>query len=467
MFENKDDFLETAGKIIGLSALGAAGAYILGRFVFKQFVAQSASKILAEPYDKNIFATYIMSCRINPIIMVDTSLRAETGQPVMRPTGTPFPMPGFSGMRFNSAQLYRFPTPQDVEIDTTLVLGKQAAKPLRLDIPILIAGMGYGVGLSKQAKLALAEAATKVGTAANTGDGPFTEWERAAARRLIVQYPRVKWNHDPDVLRQADMIEIQIGHCGWAGIGSKYGYDELDPELRQALGLKPGEDAVYHARLPEIAKPQDLRTLVSDLRKITGGVPIGVKLTCGNDIERDLAIVLDAGVDVISLDGGQATSHSSPAAIHDNFTLPTVSGLCRASRFLDREKARHRISLLVGGGLETPGDFLKALALGADGVYIGIIACIAMLHNQEFKALPYEPPTQLLWNTGRYKNRFNHREGARHLANFLRACVEEMRMMTRGLGKTALRDVSADDLFAIDEESAKIANIPIHYQSSP
>ena len=90
-----------------------------------------------------------------------------------------------------------------------------------------------------------------------------------------------------------------------------------------------------------------------------------------------------------------------------------------------------------------------------------------MLHNQEFKALPYEPPTQLLWYTGRYKNKFNHREGARHLANFLRACVEEMRMMTRGLGKTALRDVSADDLFAIDEESAKIANIPIHYQSSP
>ena len=224
--------------------------------------------------------------RTNAIIEVDTGLRAQTGKALMRPLGTPFPIPDFSSMRFDSAQLNRFPASNDIEVDTTLVLGKKAARPMKLDIPILIAAMGYGLQLSKEAKLALAEAATKVGTATNTGSGPFTDWERAAAKHLIVQYPRARWNHDPAILRQADMVEIQIGTGGVAGTGSKYGWDELAPEVRQALGLKPGEDAVYHARLPEVSSPQDLRVLVSDLRKITGGVPIGVKMMCGNESAR-------------------------------------------------------------------------------------------------------------------------------------------------------------------------------------
>ena len=367
----------------------------------------------------------------------------------------------------NAEQIDRFPTPNDVEIDTSLVLGKKAAKPMKLDIPILIGGMAFGLGLSKQAKLAVAEATTKVGTATNSGDGPFNAWERAAAKHYTVQFGRSKWNRDPDILRQADMIEIQFGHCGWAGIGSKYSWNELTPEVRKAYGLKPGEDLVYHAHIPELSKPQDLRVLVSNLKEITGGVPIGVKISCGKNIERDLARALDAEVDVINLDGGQAASHSAPAVIMDNFALPTVAGLCRASRFLDSNKVRDRVSLIVGGGLESPGDFLKAIALGADGVEIGSIALFALEHNQEFKVLPFEPPPQMLWHQGKYKNKFNQKEGAKCLANFLRACTEEMRMATRALGKTALRDISIDDLFAFDELTAKIANIPILYQPQP
>ncbi len=467
MDQKNGDYLKSVGKIMGLSVLGAAGAYLLGRLGFKYSVSQSGSRTLTQPYDENLFETFESLSRTNAILVADTSLRAESGKALMRPMGTPFPMPDFSNIRFNVAQMHRFSVENEVEVDTTLVLGKKAARPLKLDIPILIGGMAWGTGLSKQAKLAQAEAATKAGTATNTGDGPFTDWERAAAKRLIVQYPRAKWNHDPKILRQADMIEIQIGHAGWAGVGSAYGWNELPSDVRKALGLKRGEKAVYHSRLPEVAKPEDLRALVSELRSITGGVPIGVKMSCSKYLERDLAIALNAEVDVIALDGGQAASHSAPAILMDNFGLPLAFALCRASRFLDREKVRDRVSLLVGGGLESPGDFLKALALGADGVYIGTIALIAMMHTQISKALPFKSPTQLLWNTGKLKNKFNPKDGADHLANFLRSCTEEMRIAARALGKTVLRDVSSNDLFATDEEAANIAGIPLGFQSPP
>ena len=71
----------------------------------------------------------------------------------------------------------------------------------------------------------------------------------------------------------------------------------------------------------------------------------------------------------------------------------------------------------------------------------------------------------MVYYTGKQKNKFNPKDGARHLANYLRACVEEMRLATKAIGKTALRDLSRDDLVAIDEQTAKIAGIPLFYQS--
>ena len=253
-FGDGSDVLQSAGKIIGVGALGVAGAYLLGRYIVKTFISQNLKKILDKPYEKNIIEYYNTLSRFNIIPYVELSMRAETGNALMRPISTPFPMIDFTGMRFKPAQLYRLPASNEVEVDTTLVLGKQAARPMQLDIPILIGGMAYGFALSKEAKLALAEAATKVGTATNTGDGPFTDWERAAAKHLIVQYPLGKWNRDPEVLRQADMIQIQIGQGAWAGVGSEYGWNELSPELRCLIGLKPGEDAVYHSHLPEVSE---------------------------------------------------------------------------------------------------------------------------------------------------------------------------------------------------------------------
>ena len=119
------------------------------------------------------------------------------------------------------------------------------------------------------------------------------------------------------------------------------------------------------------------------------------------------------------------------------------------------------------GKMRTPGDVLKALALGADAVYMGSICLFAISHLQVLKTIPYEPVTQLVWYGGKHQHKFNPTEGAKNLHKFLKACNEEIIEGVKSLGKASVADVNKDDLHALDEMTAKGVGIPVCYEESP
>lgn len=449
----------------GLLKAGAvtAGSVLLGRLLAGRLAKSVTTRFMTEPYEENLWEAFSAGARITPQVIVETNLRAELGKKIMRPFGGPKQFPDFSNIMFNVAQLDTFPTPENVEVDTSVVLGRRARRPLRLAIPILISGMAYGFALSDKSKVALARGAAMAGTATNTGHGPYLPEERKAAKYLIIQYNRGNWSKEPEILQRADAVEIQLGQGALAGTGETFKQDKMEPKLIRLLGLKPGEDAVVHARMPGIKSPRELGNLVEEIREITGGVPVGVKIAAGNDLEKDLAYILEAGVDFVTVDGAQGGTAGAAPILEDDFGLPTIYALCRAARFLEQQQVKDRISLIIGGGLKTPGDYLKALALGADAVAIGTIALWAMTHTQVFHSLPYEPPVQVVFELGKDKHKLDVQKGARNLAAYLLSSVEEMKIATRALGKKATGSVNRDDLFAMDEQTAQIAGISRAY----
>jgi len=441
----------------------AGGTVLLGRLLFRHIVNNATTRIMTEPYEENMWEVISAGSRTTPQVIVETNLRAELGRKILRPFGGPKKFPDFSNIMFNIAQLDTLPTPEDAEIDTAVVLGKNAERPLRLEIPLIISGMAYGFALSDRAKVALARGATLAGTATNTGYGPLLPEERAAAGHLILQYNLGHWSKDPETLKQADMIEIQLGQGALAGTGEIFKQDKMSKKLIRLLGLKPGENAVVHARLQEITTPYQLGYLVEELRETTGGVPVGIKIAVGNDLEKDMAHALEAGVDFITVDGAQGGTAGAAPILEDDFGLPTLYALCRAAAFLEQHQARDQVSLIIGGGLKTPGDYLKALALGADAVAIGTIALWAMTHTQVFHSLPYEPPVQAVLEMGKDKDKLNIEKGGRNLASYLLSSVDEMKLAVRALGKKSIREVNKNDLFALDRQTAEIADIPPGY----
>ncbi len=447
--------------IASAALIVAAAGLFLVRPVVKKLVDTGLALTETEPYFRNMTAMVSLLKRVDPQIIVENSLRADSGKVLKRPLGSPKPFPHFDGIMFLPGQMARLPVADPERVEARTVIGPTAQRPLELEIPLLISGMAYGLGLQEKVKIALAKAANRVGTATNSGEGPVLPEEMRIANKYIVQYSRAAWAKDPEILKRADMIEIHIGQGSSAGAPSQVPARNLKGKAAQLMGIRPGEESEIRSRFPGVSRKGDWRRLVQELRTLTQGVPIGMKLAIGR-VEEDLDVALYAGVDFITLDGAQAATKGTPPLLQDDVGLPTVIGLCRAVKYLEKRRKRGRVSVIVSGGFHTPGDCLKALALGADAVALGSPLLFASSHTQgSQKVLPWEPPTELTFYTGEKRELYDPDEGAVFAARFLRSMVEEMKLAAAALGKTALKDVGREDLVALDPVSAQITGLTL------
>ncbi|NLC51369.1 MAG: FMN-binding glutamate synthase family protein [Firmicutes bacterium] len=415
-------------------------------------------KMIKDKYtDNNLMILSVMK-RISFFDTMELWMRAIQGETVERPLGTNRPLSPWNMLLLNPVHLHRMPVEDSTNIDFKVTIGPAAAKPLTLKIPIYITGMSYGSALSKNVKIALARAASRMGTATNTGEAGLLREEREAADKLIGQYNRGGYLNSPEKYQQLDAVEIQLGQGAQGASPQKTQAKFIDEEMREVFNLKKNEDAVLHSRLPGVNSPGDFMKEVEKLKSETD-VPVGVKIAASHFLEHELAIALQAGVDFVTVDGAEAATHAASPTLEDDLGLPTIYAIARARRFLDRYDEQKRTSLLAGGGLFTPGHFLKALALGADAVYIGTAALMAMVAPQMTKLIPEEPPTQFVLHTGRFKDRFDIELGATALENFLRLATEEMAAVMYALGKSSVRELSSDDLCSLDPWLARALHI--------
>lgn len=462
-------FLWIGGAFVGaFLAIGLFGVlgFVFSRRIVQWLVARFTKRLMSNHYSVNIWEMVTALTRINPILAIENSLRAESGAIIERPFGSPRKFLHFDGLMFSPAQLATFPRDEEEAVDMSVTIGPKAKKPLTLEAPLVAGAMGYGVGVSEQVRRAIAKGTAAVGTSTNTGEGPMLPEEREHAKFVILQYSSGHWSHDPDVIKQADAVEIHIGQGATAGTASIIPREYIEGRASEMMGVEDEELVVIPARHEEIKKKRDLARLVGKLKDITGGVPVGVKIVASAELEADLDVAVQAGVDFISLDGAQAGTKGGAPILEDDFGLPTVFALSRAVQFLKKRKVKGRISLLSGGGYANPGHCLKALALGADGIFMGTALLWAMTHEQVTKLIPWEPPTQLTYYSGSQKDQFDEEAAAASLERFLTSYIDEMKLAIRALGKTSLKEVSAEDLVALDEWTSKVTDVPLVIERS-
>ena len=403
---------------------------------------------------------------------------AATGIYDIRGGGAKRPLPGLDDLLFLGASMSRYPLEGYREnCGTDVVLGTRFAKnPLRLKIPITIAGMSFG-SLSAQAKEALGRGATIAGTSTTTGDGGMTPEERGQSETLIYQYLPSRYGMTPDDLRKADAIEVVVGQGAKPGGGGMLLGLKISERVAEMRNLPQGIDQRSACRHPDWTGPDDLEIKISELREITDWEkPIFIKIG-GARPYYDTALSVKAGADVIVMDGMQGGTAATQEVFIEHVGQPTLACIRPAVKALQELGMHRKVQLIVSGGIRNGADVAKALALGADAVSIGTAALVALGDNdpeleEEYRKLGTTAGAYDDWHEGQdpagistqdpeLSKRLDPVLAGRRLANYLKVMTLEAQTIARACGKSHVHNLEPEDLVALTVEAAAMAQVPL------
>lgn len=365
-------------------------------------------------------------------------------------------LPHWDDIQLLVAQFARKPLMEDAPVATELVVGPNAARPLTLGMPLLVSDMSFGA-LSEEAKIALATGAERAGTGICSGEGGMLPEEREANSRYFYELASAKFGFREELMADVQAFHFKGGQGAKTGTGGHLPARKVTGKIAQVRGLPENTDAVSPPTFPDLSTPADYREVAARVREISGGIPIGFKLSA-NHIEADIDFALEASADYIILDGRGGGTGAAPLIFRDNISVPTIPALARARQHLDR-LGRDDITLIITGGLRTPADFIKALCLGADGVAVSnsamqAIGCVAARMCNTNNC-----PAGIATQDPELRKRLNVEKGATRLYNFFSASVELMQVMARACGHDALEQFSAEDLTTWKRDIAELTGI--------
>lgn len=259
--------------------------------------------------------------------------------------------------------------------------GPQCKKPYSASI-LNISAMSFG-SLGERAIEALNMGAKIGGFYHDTGEGAISAYHEKHGGDLVWELGtgyfgcRTKdGKFDPDEFAkrvksdQVKMIEIKLSQGAKPGHGGVLPAEKVTKEIAEIRGLEVGQDAISPSGHSNFSTPIQLLNWVGQLRELSGGKPIGIKLCVGKPHEV-FAIIkamqqTEIMVDFIVVDGAEGGTGAAPQEFSDHLGMPLREGLIIVRNALVGSGLKKHISLGASGKVHSAFSVASNCAVGAD-----------------------------------------------------------------------------------------------------
>lgn len=353
--------------------------------------------------------------------------------------------------------------PGTIERDENGKLIPNLTPRLRLDVPIMFSAMSYG-SISYNAHESLARASKAMGTFYNTGEGGLHEDFYKWGGNTIVQVASGRFGVEKDYLNAGAAVEIKIGQGAKPGIGGHLPGTKVAADISRTRMIPEGTDAISPAPHHDIYSIEDLRQLVFSLKEATAyKKPIIVKISAVHNVAAIASGIARSGADIIAIDGYRGGTGAAPTRIRDNVGIPIELALAAVDQRLRDEGIRDNVSIVVGGSIRNSADIVKAIALGADAVYIATSALLTLGCHLCRTCQRGKCNWGIATQRPELVKRLNPDIGSERLINLLNAWSHEIREMMGGMGINSIEALRGNRLMlrgiGLNEKELEILGI--------
>ncbi len=335
--------------------------------------------------------------------------------------------------------------PDGLTIKDGKVVGKMPPR-VSIETPIMFGAMSFGA-ISYNTFLSLARAAHEFGTFFNTGEGGWPAELRKYGKSTIAQCASGRFGVDLEYLNAAAIIEIKVGQGAKPGIGGHLPGEKVSEKVSLTRMIPQGTDAISPAPHHDIYSIEDLHMLIHALKEATDyEKPVSVKISAVHNVAAIASGIARAGADIIAIDGVRGGTGAAPKIIRDNVGIPIELALAAVDTRLRKEGIRNQVSLVCAGGIRNSGDIVKAVALGADAVYIGTAALMALGCTVCQKCYTGKCNWGICTQDPSLSKRVNPEIGVRNLKNLLKAWSQEIKEMLGGMGINSIESLRGNRL---------------------
>ena len=353
--------------------------------------------------------------------------------------------------------------PTAIERDENGKIIPNLSPRLRLDVPIMFSAMSYG-SISYNAHESLARASRNMGTFYNTGEGGLHEDFYQYGPNTIVQVASGRFGVEKDYLNAGAAVEIKIGQGAKPGIGGHLPGAKVAADISRTRMIPEGTDAISPAPHHDIYSIEDLRQLVYSLKEATAyKKPIIVKISAVHNVAAIASGIARSGADIIAIDGYRGGTGAAPTRIRDNVGIPIELALASVDQRLRDEGIRDNVSIVVGGSIRNSADIVKAIALGADAVYIATAALLSLGCHLCRTCQKGKCNWGIATQRPELVKRLNPDIGSERLENLLTAWSHEIREMMGGMGINSIEALRGNRLMlrgiGLNEKELEILGI--------